>query len=272
MTQPGPPEEESVAPESVADDAYPVKRTLDHIAQTHCSEEGDADEHVHKAPRLHGTHIRSTSDGPVRQSVTTTSAGADASTPTNEAGDFTAQLAALLEKFQSQAKSAAVRNALEAIGANNWVRSDCSMGLRQETFTEEICCEGGSAVCCSRCYALDVRASPPGLTLGHTVQQLLARNRDLEIQLKAYKMAQPSILFGESEGGRWCAAGRSSCWFPAMRTLGDVRFDYSVVSLPCLRACAFARLWARACFGVCLRTYQSLLLLFGDGWSSLADR
>ena len=102
VTQPGPPSEESVAPESVADDAYPVKRTLDHIAQTHCSEEGDADEHVHKAPRLHGTHIRNTSDGPVRQSVTTTSAGADASTPTDEAGDFTAQLAALLEKFQSQ--------------------------------------------------------------------------------------------------------------------------------------------------------------------------
>ena len=202
--------------------------------------------------------------------MTTTSASADASTATDDPGDFTAQLAVLLQKFERQAESAAVRRTLAAIGASEWVCSDCSENLR--TFTEEICDDGGSAVSCSRCYALDVRASPPGLTLGHTVQQLLARNRDLEIQLKAYKMAQPSILFGQSEGGRWCAAGRSSCWFPAMRTLGDVRFDYSVVSLPCLRACAFARLWARACFGACLRTYQSLLLLFGDGWSSLADR
>ena len=207
MTQPGPPSEESVAPESVADDAYPVKRTLDHIAQTHCSEEGDADEHVHKAPRLHGTDIRSTSDGPVRQSVTTTSAGADASTPTNEAGDFTAQLAALLEKFQSQAKSAALRNALEAIGATDWVCSGCSMGMRQGVITEEICGDGRSAVCCSRCSARGTHSSPPGFT-EQEVQELLARNRDLETQLKAYKMAQPSILLGESEGGRWCAAGR----------------------------------------------------------------
>ncbi len=54
------------------------------------------------------------------------------------------------------------------------------------------------------------------------VQQLLERNRDLEIQLKAYKMAQPSILVGESEGRRWCgAAGR--CWHPAMRPLGLYR-------------------------------------------------
>ena len=47
------------------------------------------------------------------------------------------------------------------------------------------------------------------LELEQSVQQLLARNRDLEIQLKAYKMAQPSIRVGESESGRWwCAAGR----------------------------------------------------------------
>ena len=47
------------------------------------------------------------------------------------------------------------------------------------------------------------------LELEQSVQQLLARNRDLERQLKAYKMAQPSIRVGESEAGRWwCAAGR----------------------------------------------------------------
>jgi hypothetical protein len=44
-------------------------------------------------------------------------------------------------------------------------------------------------------------------TLEQNVQQLLARTRDLEIQLKAYKMAQPPVLVGESEGGRWCAPG-----------------------------------------------------------------
>ena len=150
--------------------------------------------------------VSSADDTPVRQSVTATSASADASTATEEPADFTAQLAALLQKFDLKAESAAVRRTLAAIGADEWVCSDCGKSLRQETLTEEICGDGGSAVCCSRYNALDVHASPPGLTLEQKVQQLLARNRDLAGQLNAYKMAQPSILFGESEGGRWCAA------------------------------------------------------------------
>ncbi len=137
--------------------------------------------------------------------MSTTSASADASTATDDPGDFTAQLAALLQKFQLQPKSAAVHNALEAIGATDWVCSDCSMGMRQGVVAEEICGDGRSAVCCSRCSARSAHSSPPGVK-EQEVQELLARNRDLETQLKAYKMAQPSILLGESEGGRWCAA------------------------------------------------------------------
>ena len=184
--------------------------------------------------------------------MTTASASADASTPTDEAGDFTAQLAALLQKFQLQAKSAGVRSALEAIGARDWVRSDCSKGLRQETFTEKICGDGGSAVCCSRCYALDAHASPPGhvSTLEQKVQQLLERNRDLETELKAYKMAQPSILVRESKGRRWCAAGR--CWFPAMRAVGLYRLiiasRHVSRATAALRTCAY-----RVCACVRLR-------------------
>jgi hypothetical protein len=64
----------------------------------------------------------------MRQSVTTASANADASTATDDAGNFTAQLATLLQKFQLRAESAAVRTALEAIAATDWVCSDCPAG------------------------------------------------------------------------------------------------------------------------------------------------
>ena len=37
------------------------------------------------------------------------------------------------------------------------------------------------------------------------VQQLVARNRELELQLKVYTMAQPSLRVAEAEGARWCA-------------------------------------------------------------------
>ena len=54
----------------------------------------------------------------------------------------------------------------------------------------------------ARVGTLEIRS----LELEQNVQQLLAHTRDLEIQLKAYKIAQPSILVGDSEGGRWCAS------------------------------------------------------------------
>jgi hypothetical protein len=95
------------------------------------------------------------------------------------------------------------------------------------------------------------------LELEQKVQQLLARTRDLEIQLKAYKMAQPVVLVGESEGGRWCAP---ECLLaPRDGYRRAVPFDYSVMTwftrhggtahlrLPCLRVCASAR--------VCVCTY-----------------
>ncbi len=94
-------------------------------------------------------------------------------------------------------------------------------------------------------------------TLEQNVQQLLARTRDLEIQLQAYKMAQPVVLVGESEGGRWCAP---ECLLaPRDGYRRAVPFDYSVMTwftrhggtahlrLPCLRVCASAR--------VCVCTY-----------------
>ena len=100
-------------------------------------------------------------DGPpVRQSVTTTSASADASTATEDPGVFAAQLAALLQKFDLQAASAAVRQTLAAIGESEWVCSDCGKSLWRRAFTEEICGDGRSALCCSRCYALDAHAAP----------------------------------------------------------------------------------------------------------------
>ena len=77
-----------------------------------------------------------------------------------------------------------------------------------------------SAVLQQHVEAFAHERGPVQLSTAHLSQllQLLARNRDLEIQLKAYKMAQPSIIVGESEGRRWCgAAGR--CWHPAMRPL-----------------------------------------------------
>ncbi len=37
------------------------------------------------------------------------------------------------------------------------------------------------------------------------VQQLVARNRDVELQLKVHKLAQATLRAAEAEGARWCA-------------------------------------------------------------------
>ena len=37
------------------------------------------------------------------------------------------------------------------------------------------------------------------------VQELAARNRELESQPKVYKMAQPTLRVAEAAGARWCA-------------------------------------------------------------------
>ena len=76
-----------------------------------------------------------------------------------------------------------------------------------------------SAQLLARTRELEVKS----LEFEQKVQQLLARNRDLEIQLRAHKMAQPLIFVGESEGGRWCAAGLLLAPGDAdARTSGDI--------------------------------------------------
>jgi hypothetical protein len=37
------------------------------------------------------------------------------------------------------------------------------------------------------------------------VQQLVARNRELELQLKVHTLAQATLRVAEAEGARWCA-------------------------------------------------------------------
>jgi hypothetical protein len=37
------------------------------------------------------------------------------------------------------------------------------------------------------------------------MQQLVVRNRELELQLKVHKLAQATLRAAEAEGARWCA-------------------------------------------------------------------